>query len=239
MTTRINLISGPRNISTALMYSFANRSDTHVVDEPMYAYYLHKSGADHPGRDDILKALPSSIEDVKANYLFQEVKEDIYFIKGMAKHYVELDYSFLLDLKNLFLIRDPAQLIVSFQKVIPNPKMADIGLKKEWELFEFLQSKGNQPIVLDSNAILENPKQGLEALCQSLDIPFSNRMLQWKKGPIPEDGIWAPHWYSTVHQSTKFGEPSRFKPEIPKTLSSLYEESLYYYKKLHAHHLLN
>jgi len=239
VTKRINLISGPRNISTALMYSFAHRNDTHVVDEPMYAYYLHKSGADHPGRRDILNALPSTIEEVKEHYLFQEVQKDIYFIKGMAKHYVELDFSFLLELDNLFLIRDPAQLIVSFQKVIPNPKMTDIGLKKEWELFEFLQSNGSKPVVLDSNALLDNPEKGLQKLCQSLEIPFSERMLQWEKGPISEDGVWAPYWYSTVHKSDKFGEPNRTIPKIPKALTDLYEESLYYYKKLHAHHLLN
>ena len=35
---RLNVWSGPRNVSTALMYSFAQRSDTRVVDEPLYAY---------------------------------------------------------------------------------------------------------------------------------------------------------------------------------------------------------
>jgi len=50
VTKRINLISGPRNISTALMYSFANRADTEVFDEPMYGYYLDHTGIDyHPG----------------------------------------------------------------------------------------------------------------------------------------------------------------------------------------------
>ena len=42
---RICLWSGPRNISTALMYSFAQRSDTIVYDEPFYAYYLKNSNA--------------------------------------------------------------------------------------------------------------------------------------------------------------------------------------------------
>ncbi|MGK7368639.1 MAG: hypothetical protein ACNS64_00385, partial [Candidatus Halalkalibacterium sp. M3_1C_030] len=53
---RINLCSGPRNISTALMYSFAQRSDTKVIDEPFYAYYLRKTGKKHPGREEVLKA---------------------------------------------------------------------------------------------------------------------------------------------------------------------------------------
>jgi len=40
MTLRINCWSGPRNVSTALMYSFRQRTDTTVVDEPIYAHYL-------------------------------------------------------------------------------------------------------------------------------------------------------------------------------------------------------
>ena len=43
------LWSGPRNVSTALMYSFAQRPDTRVVDEPLYGHYLRVSGAEHPG----------------------------------------------------------------------------------------------------------------------------------------------------------------------------------------------
>ena len=52
---RINLISGPRNISTALMYSFAQRTDTVVLDEPFYAFYLHKSGIHHPGKEEVFR----------------------------------------------------------------------------------------------------------------------------------------------------------------------------------------
>ena len=56
LTTRINAWSSPRNISTAFMYSFAQRPDTTVVDEPLYAHYLSKtdSEAGHPGTDEVL-----------------------------------------------------------------------------------------------------------------------------------------------------------------------------------------
>ena len=35
--------SGPRNISSALMRSFENRSDCFVSDEPFYSYFLSKT----------------------------------------------------------------------------------------------------------------------------------------------------------------------------------------------------
>ena len=233
MTTRINLISGPRNISTALMYAFANRTDTAVVDEPMYAYFLQLTGDEHPARVAILESQPQHMDQVKQQLIFNQVESPIYFIKGMAKHYVDVDYHFLLDLKNVFLIRNPAQLISSFVKVIPNPQMRDIGLKREWEIYKYLKEAGQSPIVLDSNDVLANPQAGLATLCQHLDIPFSERMLSWPKGPIEEDGVWAPHWYANVHASTGFAQQNTSEPKITDNLQGLYQESLYYYDKLY------
>ena len=64
MTTRIAMWSGPRNVSTALMYSFAARGDCAVWDEPFYAAYLDATGLDHPMRDDILAAHESDPDHV-------------------------------------------------------------------------------------------------------------------------------------------------------------------------------
>ena len=44
---RIAMWSGPRNLSTAMMYSFGARPDFAVVDEPFYAAYLALMAADH------------------------------------------------------------------------------------------------------------------------------------------------------------------------------------------------
>ena len=37
---RFAIWSGPRNLSTAMMYSFGARSDFTVMDEPFFAPYL-------------------------------------------------------------------------------------------------------------------------------------------------------------------------------------------------------
>ena len=44
MSKIIAMWSGPRNISTAMMRSFENRSDCQVIDEPFYGYYLQQTG---------------------------------------------------------------------------------------------------------------------------------------------------------------------------------------------------
>lgn len=57
-TKRISIWSGPRNVSTALMYSFAQRPDTRVFDEPLYAHYLSMQNERplHPREEEILQA---------------------------------------------------------------------------------------------------------------------------------------------------------------------------------------
>jgi hypothetical protein len=51
---RVEMWSGPRNISTAVMRAFENRPDTVVVDEPLYAAYLSRTGIDHPAREAVI-----------------------------------------------------------------------------------------------------------------------------------------------------------------------------------------
>ena len=52
MSKIITLWASPRNISTALMYSFSQRRDVKVIDEPFYAYYLThvNPNVNHPGK---------------------------------------------------------------------------------------------------------------------------------------------------------------------------------------------
>ena len=233
---RINLISGPRNISTALMYSFASRSDTMVVDEPMYAYYLSQVDIDHPGQDEIMKALPKDIETVLSSYFFQDIDSSYLFIKGMAHHYEGLeDLSFLHELKNVFLIRNPKQLIASFAQVIENPTIRDIGLKHEFELFSYLIEQKVEPIVINSAQILEDPKGAIVALCHRLGLPFDRQMLHWSAGPKPYDGVWAHHWYENVWRSTGFKKQATSKRPFPDHLMPLLEEANYYYDQLSNH----
>lgn len=233
---RINLISGPRNISTALMYSFGNRIDTSIVDEPMYAYYLHSHpNIEHPGKDEILDSQSIDLNFLKEQVLFKSYDSENLFLKNMAHHFDGLDWSFLKELKNVFLIRSPKQLIASFAQVIPNPTLLDIGLKLEFEIFDYLVKSHQECIVLDSNEVLINPENVLTNLCKALDIPFDKRMLSWKAGAREEDGIWAPYWYSNVHKSTGFKKQKSSDRPFPKRLDALLEEAQYYFDLLSVH----
>ena len=225
----INLISGPRNLSTALMYSFSRRPDTTVIDEPFYAHYLSTTGIDHPGRYETLKFMSSDIDEVLSD-IFSNQKCEVLFLKNMAHHHQQMKLDFLENMTNLFLVRNPHQLIASFAQVIENPTMQDIGLEKSWELFNIV--KRQNPIVLDSAEILKDPKGLLKKLCKKLQIKFYDEMLSWKKGGIKEDGPWAKFWYKNVHNSNGFTKQKTSSRELPKNCQSLYIESLKYYDKL-------
>lgn len=232
----INLISGPRNISTALMYSFAQHSKIKVIDEPFYAFYLIETGLDHPGREETISsmsAVPNRIlEDIRA----LESEYDIIFLKNMAHHHEGLDWSYLKDMRNVFLIRDPKQLIASFAQVITNPTMQDIGLKHEAELLDYVETNClHAPIVIDSNDTLQNPENRIRKLSEALDIPFEKEMLSWESGPIPEDGSWAKYWYQNVHNSTGFTKQKTSSRPLPEQCKELYASALPYYEKLRGY----
>ena len=230
---RICLWSGPRNVSTALMYSFAQRSDCQVYDEPLYAHYLRHTDADeyHPGANEILASMENDGEKV-VEMMMGSHEKPVVFFKHMTHHLIELNLDFLKGCINVILTRDPREMIVSFDKVIPNPTMQDVGYEAHLVLMDQLERIGQKAIVLDSKEILFDPKKTLSGFCEAIGIPFEESMLSWKSGPILEDGIWANHWYDNVHKSTGF-EPYRKKEvDFPERLESLLEKCEPIYKNL-------
>ena len=232
--TRICLWSGPRNISTALMYSFAQRSDTRVVDEPLYGHYLRVSGVQHPGREDVLAAMETHGERVVRDVILGPSDRPVLFMKQMAHHLVDLDRQFLRHTVNVLLIRNPRDVLMSLVHQIPEPRLADTGIEVQSQLYEQLCSFGQRPPVIDSRELLLAPRAVLAETLGRLGLPFEEAMLEWAPGARPEDGVWAPHWYENVHRSTGFS-PYRPKSErFPERLEGLLEECRPHYERLNG-----
>lgn len=236
---KINLWASPRNISTAIMYSFAQRKDMTVVDEPFYASYLSETGITHPGNKEILKSQVNDFNVVLQEVINQKYSTPNVFFKQMSHHLMNYSKEFLLDCKNIILIRDPKEMIISFSKVIDKPNINDLGLKQSFEIFEFLQKNNSTPAVLDSNELLKNPKKVLSKLCELVSVPFDEKMLQWKPGKRKEDGLWAPYWYNNVHKSTGFKAYKQKNKPLRKDQIKLYEECLPLFEKLKQNSILS
>jgi hypothetical protein len=235
---RINVWSGPRNVSTALMYSFAQRRDTRVVDEPLYGHYLRVSGAPHPGAGEVMAAMSTDAAQVIRELILGPCDRPVLFMKQMAHHLVDLDRSFLAETINVLLIRDPVQMLPSLAKNLEVPTLRDTGLALQTELYAQLRALGQEPPIIDAKQILLDPRAVLSELCARVGLPFDESMLHWQAGPRPEDGVWAKYWYDAVHRSTGWQPYVEKSEPVPEDLQPLLAECLPHYQQLAAHMIL-
>ena len=229
--------SGPRNLSTAMMRSFENRADCSVVDEPLYAVYLARTGLDHPGRDDVIASQPIDADEVVRALTSDPVPTPVQYQKHMTHHVLaDLPASAragLGALTHAFLVRDPERVLTSYAKVRDTPTLDDLGLPQQVELFE----RHGGPVV-DAADVLRDPRTTLTALCAALGISFDEAMLAWSAGPRDSDGVWAPHWYAGVEASTGFATDSPGSSDpLPDRLHPLLERCRPYYDALAPYRL--
>lgn len=237
---RIAMWSGPRNISTAMMRAWENRGDTAVWDEPLYAYYLHRTGIAHPGAEEVIAAGDTDWRRVVA-VLMGEAPGDkpIFFQKHMSHHLLdEVDRSWLSQVHNVFLIRNPREVIASYARTRPEVTVSDVGVLQQVEIFEYARRmSGAAPLIVDSRDVLEDPHAMLSALCAALDLPFSERMLSWPAGPRASDGVWAKYWYDAVNASKGFSPYVSKAHTLARQLEPLAEVCEPHYRNLYEQRL--
>ena len=227
--------SGPRNISTALMRAWGSRPGTQVVDEPFYAFYLSRTGLEHPGRDDVLRSQPTDWREVAQALTRGPIVEGatVLYQKHMTHHLLpEVDLSVLDGLRHAFLVRDPAEVLVSYAKVRGEPTLADLGLPQQVALHERFGGP-----VIDARDVLERPEMMLRTLCAALGVGFDPAMLRWEAGPRASDGVWGRHWYDVVWRSTGFASYRPAEQEVPDRLRPLLDRCRPYYDTMAAHRL--
>ena len=226
----IQLIACPRTLSTALMYSFAQRKDMEVIDEPFYANYLVRTGKEHPGREEVLKTQSADL-DTQIKMMHQGHSEHM-FVKNIAHHLHKLDLNYLNEYRNILYLRDPRRILTSIAKIIPRPTMLDIGIEVLYKVMNSLKREGRSFIVLNSSDLLAKPIETLYILCHHLNIPFDEDMLSWPAGPKPYDGSWAKYWYKSLHQTTEFGKENISQDPLPPHLEDLCAEATYFYNQI-------
>jgi len=234
MVTRIAMWSGPRNISTAMLRSFGARADTHVSDEPLYAYYLQATGLPHPHAEEIIATHEPDWREV-VDELTGPLPEgrSVWYQKHMAHHILsEVDRGWLDGFEQAFLIREPRAMLCSLLDKLDHVGLEDTGLPQQVELFrKRFEEEGRAPAVVDAREVLLNPEGILRVLCERLGIPFDTAMLSWETGRRDTDGCWGPYWYASTYESTTFApyrpKEARVPPgyeELARHCETLYEE---------------
>ena len=225
---KIAMWSGPRNLSTAMMYAFGNRADTSVQDEPFYAAFLQKSGLDHPMRDEILASHETDPDKIARGCSIIPDGVTHLYMKHMAHHMIaDFPLDWARDCTNVHLIRHPARVIRSYTQKREHPTLEDLGFPQQLSLFETLGG-----LVIDSADILSNPERMLRSLCAEIGIGFDSQMLKWDAGPRVFDGVWAKHWYGAVHRSTGFGQGEPPLPELDADELKLMNAAMPFYEAL-------
>ncbi|MEP5731245.1 MAG: HAD family hydrolase [Sulfitobacter sp.] len=225
---RIAMWSGPRNLSTAMMYSFGNRADFSVIDEPFYGAYLSATGVVHPMQDQILEAHQTNPDMIDASC--RSGGSPHLYMKQMPHHMIDgFPLGWADGCVHVHLIRHPARVIASYTAKREEISLADIGFEQQTLLYNAVGG-----LVVDSADIRANPEMMLRRLCDAIDLPFDPAMLSWPAGPKLEDGIWAKHWYGAVHKSTGFAGAEPGLPKLEPHLQPLLSAALPHYEAMAA-----
>lgn len=140
----------------------------------------------------------------------------VWYQKHMPHHMVgPISIADFPEHRHAFLIRAPERVVASYaaKNELRRPELLGFGQLREYFENE-AERTGQAPPVIDTDHVLENPEGVLSRLCKALGIVWDPAMLSWKKGPLPEDGVWGAHWYDKVNASTGFGAPPGPLPEL-------------------------
>lgn len=237
--TVICMWSGPRNLSTAMMRAFENRSDTQVWDEPFFAPWLATTGKNHPGRKETLARHESNPKRVAELCLKRPSGGRPYYFQKHMPHHMEdiFPVAWTERCRHFFLIRRPDAVIASYVKGRADFDIDDIGFFPLIRMYEWLSKQGHTIPILDCDDILADPKNTLSKLCAELGMPFDPAMLAWPAGPRDTDGAWAPWWYKSVENSTGFAPPKTEEPVVPAAYRPILEKCQPAYELLYAKRL--
>ena len=229
----ISMWSGPRNLSTALMRSFGNRSDvSNVLDEPFYASYLVSTNKDHPMKKEVIQSQLTNIDDVKKNC--QVANKGVTYQKHMTHHIIDKDYSWMNQLINCFLIRNPKMVVHSFMKSWNDGGFEDIGFQQQYDIYKYVQENINdKPIIIDASKLRNDPKRVLSKFCAIVGLEWDEKMLSWSTGLKDYDGVWAKHWYPSVLNSTSFKPESKKQINLSDNEKTIVDRAMPIYEELY------
>ncbi len=226
---KIAMWSGPRNLSTAMMYAFAARGDCAVWDEPFYAPWLAASGSRHPMAETVIAAHESDPGRVAARCAAAPPGGKAHLYMKHMPHHMAPDFP--LDWAgtcvHAHLIRHPARVLASYAARNEAVSFAEIGFARQ---ADFL-ARFPGPVV-DGADIRRAPADMLARLCAEIGLPFTDRMLSWPAGPKPFDGAWARHWYGAVHRSEGFAPAEGPLPPVAPEHRAHFDRALPIYEEM-------
>jgi hypothetical protein len=242
----IALWACPRSCSTVVARSFEQRNDCMVFDEPFYPPYLLTHGFDHPMRETIVQVYETDYRKViKTLESPLPPPTRFGFQKQLSKNILPDYGTEWFPMHNIFLLREPWKVVVSYQKVRSIKIMSeDIGMESLYRIFKHVMAANpSSALVIHSNDLLANPRLVLQKICVAFGIPFSESMMNWKSNFTDSSLFFTERnqldsdlWYGTLKNSTGFIKPKAEDTcRIPEELLPVIESCMPFYQEMLAH----
>jgi hypothetical protein len=251
----IAMWTSPRSRGTLVARAFEQLDGCWIIDEPFYPPYALTHDFGRPQREAVLELCETNYKNV-INRIKGELPEGklFSFQKQSSKHALpEFGREWFSYLNSFFLIRNPKEIILSYQKILHDMfgkerkvNMHDVGVKYLYNIFKEVEAiAGEKPFVVDSTDLIKNPATGLKVLCDRLGLVFSEKMLTWEPG-LKGSGLfyagdlypYVDVWYSDVNRSQGFLPYQEKDVEFPDELMPLLEECLPLYQELYRYRLV-
>ena len=244
--SRIAMWSPPRARSTMTMRVFEALGCA-VHDEPFYAYWLKATQrTEDPGYEETIAAHETDWRRVIDSVLGPiPGGRAVSYQKHMAIHMLEeVSLDWMREVRNCFLIRDPAEVVTSMAEfrglahdVEEGARL--VGIPQLERIFDrACEIEGGPPLVIDANDLLIDPEGVLSGFCAAVGLPYEpGREIRWAPGRHAADGAWADAWYQKVYRTTGLEPYEPRETVVPPTLQPVVDRCRPTYERIAAHRI--
>lgn len=217
---RVILWSVPRSLSTAFERSVMELKNVKTIHEAHNNAYFF-------GPERMTESQINHPDDIQPNATFEEAKQQLlseydgydavfaknqaYFIEGRYEEYIEGSFS---RFKHTFLMRHPLKAVPSRYNICKQCNLrfnaCECGFRQLYELYNIVKRVDPNPLLLDADDLLSNPREMMEHYCFVTGLPFQEHMLSWKPGVVHEGWTSFRHsdvWFKDVANSAGFIKP--------------------------------
>ncbi|MGB0506607.1 MAG: hypothetical protein ACPGGK_10470, partial [Pikeienuella sp.] len=192
----------PRSSSTAFERVMRERGDLDCLHEPfLYHYYVHKA-VRHLPHFERKPGHPTSYEEVKEHLLERATHGPVFF-KDMAYYMAEElleDPAFAKRITHSFLVRDPAESILSYAKLDPEVTDEEIGIVAQWRLYSGLTELKIPSTIIQSAKFRQHPTEMMQAYWQAVGLDIKHDAFEWDK-TVPDGWDSVAGWHGEVLSS--------------------------------------
>lgn len=190
-------------MSTAVERIMRERGDLDVLHEPfMYAYYI---GGD---RDKFTGFAPEPDHPTQYPDIVALIRARAHagpvFFKDMAYYVTETlpqDFYFATQISHCFLIRDPAEAVISYAKRQRDFSLEEVGLEAQWRLYTALCDMGCDPVILRADAIRANAAREMARYWAAVGLADAPYALSWDRS-VPDGWRSVETWHQEVMETT-------------------------------------